>query len=81
MAESESIGLLGPHMIRMLLGNDHRYLIPGSMFLGAIILLIADCVGQTLLPFTMPVGIITSFLGGPLFLFLLIKGYKKGAVI
>ena len=74
------IGLLGPHMVRLVLGNDHRYLIPGSMFLGAIILLIADCFGQTLLTFTLPVGIITSFLGGPLFLFLLIKGYKKGAM-
>ena len=74
------IGLLGPHMIRMMLGNDHRYLVPGSMFLGAIILLIADCVGQSLFEFTLPVGIITSFLGGPLFLFLLIKGYKKGAM-
>ena len=74
------IGLLGPHMIRMILGNDHRYLLPGSMFLGAIILLIADCVGQSLFTFTLPVGIITSFLGGPLFLFLLIKGYKKGAM-
>ena len=74
------IGLLGPHMIRMILGNDHRYLLPGSMFLGAIILLIADCVGQSLFEFTLPVGIITSFLGGPLFLFLLIKGYKKGAM-
>ncbi len=74
------IGLLGPHMIRMMLGNDHRYLLPGSMFLGAIILLIADCVGQSLFEFTLPVGIITSFLGGPLFLFLLIKGYKKGAM-
>ena len=75
------IGLLGPHMIRMMLGNDHRYLVPGSMFLGAIILLIADCVGQSLFEFTLPVGIITSFLGGPLFLFLLIKGYKKGAML
>ena len=74
------IGLLGPHTIRMIIGSDHRYLIPGSMFLGAIILLIADCVGQSLFTFTLPVGIITSFLGGPLFLFLLIKGYKRGAM-
>ena len=74
------IGLLGPHIIRMILGNDHRYLLPGSMFLGAVILLIADCVGQSLFTFTLPVGIITSFLGGPLFLFLLIKGYKRGAM-
>lgn len=74
------IGLLGPHMVRLALGGDHRYVLPGSMIVGAIILLVADCVGQTLLPFVMPVGIITSFLGGPLFLFLLVRGYRrKGA--
>jgi ABC-type Fe3+-siderophore transport system, permease component len=71
------VGLLGPHIIRMLVGNDYRYLIPGSMALGALILLIADCVGQNMFTFTLPVGIITSFLGGPLFLYLLIKGYRR----
>ncbi len=71
------IGLLGPHIVRRFVGNDHRYLLPGSMFLGAIILLISDCIGQTAMDFTLPVGIITSFLGGPLFLYLLIKGYRK----
>jgi len=71
------VGLLGPHIIRMLVGNDHRYLIPGSMVLGALILLVADCVGQNMFTFTLPVGIITSFLGGPLFLYLLIKGYRR----
>ena len=74
------IGLLGPHMVRLALGNDHRYVLPGSMMVGAIILLISDCVGQTLLPFVLPVGIITSFLGGPLFLYLLIRGYRKRGV-
>lgn len=75
------VGLLGPHMVRIILGNDHRYVMPGSMILGAIILLISDCVGQNLFSFTLPVGIITSFLGGPLFLYLLIHGYKKRGVI
>ncbi len=75
------IGLLGPHMVRLAVGNDHRYVLPGAMMVGAIVLLVSDCVGQTLLPFVMPVGIITSFLGGPLFLYLLIRGYRrKGAV-
>jgi iron complex transport system permease protein len=71
------IGLLGPHIVRMFLGNDHKYVLPGSMLLGAIILLIADCVGQNLLVYTLPVGIITSFLGGPLFIYLLIRGTRK----
>lgn len=71
------IGLLGPHIVRRLIGNDHRYLLPGSMFMGALILLVSDCIGQNLMDFTLPVGIITSFLGGPLFLYLLIRGYRK----
>ena len=71
------VGLLGPHIVRRITGDDNRYVIPGSMFLGAIILLVSDCVGQNLFNFTLPVGIITSFLGGPLFLFLLIRGYRN----
>ena len=71
------IGLLGPHIVRRFVGNDHRYLLPGSMFVGAIILLVSDCIGQTAMDFTLPVGIITSFLGGPLFLYLLVMGYRK----
>ena len=71
------IGLLGPHIVRRLIGNDHRYLLLGSMFMGALILLVSDCIGQNLMDFTLPVGIITSFLGGPLFLYLLIRGYRK----
>lgn len=71
------VGLLGPHIVRRFVGNDHRYLLLGSMFLGAIILLISDCIGQVAFDFTIPVGIITSFLGGPLFLYLLIMSYRK----
>jgi iron complex transport system permease protein len=72
------IGLLGPHIARMLIGSDHRYLIPLSIILGAIILIIADGVGQVILyPSVVPVGIITSMLGGPLFIYLLIRRYRK----
>ena len=74
------IGLLGPHIVRRFVGNDHRYLIPGSMLMGAIILLVSDCIGQNIADFTIPVGIITSFLGGPLFLYLLIRRYRKKRV-
>jgi iron complex transport system permease protein len=72
------IGLLGPHIARMIIGSDHRYLIPLSIILGAIILIIADGVGQVILyPSVVPVGIITSMLGGPLFIYLLIRRYRK----
>ena len=72
------IGLLGPHIARMIIGSDHRYLLPLSIILGAIILIIADGVGQVILyPSVIPVGIITSMLGGPLFIYLLIRRYRK----
>lgn len=72
------IGLLGPHIARMIIGSDHRYLIPLSIIIGAIILIIADGVGQVILyPSVIPVGIITSMLGGPLFIYLLIRRYRR----
>jgi iron complex transport system permease protein len=72
------IGLLGPHIARMIIGSDHRYLIPLSIILGGILLIIADGVGQVILyPSVVPVGIITSMLGGPLFIYLLIRRYRK----
>jgi len=72
------IGLLGPHIARMIIGSDHRHLIPLSIILGAIILIVADGVGQVILyPSVIPVGIITSMLGGPLFIYLLIRRYGR----
>ena len=71
------IGLLAPHMARMIIGSDHRHLIPLSIIMGAIILTMADGVGQVILyPSVVPVGIITSMLGGPLFIYLLIRRYR-----
>lgn len=72
------IGLLAPHIARMLIGSDHRYLIPLSILIGATIMTIADGVGQVVLyPSVVPVGIITSMLGGPLFIYLLIRRYRN----
>jgi len=71
------IGLLGPHIARMIIGGDHRYLIPAAMIIGAVILLVSDIVGMNILsPRAIPVGIITSMLGGPLFIYLLVRRYK-----
>jgi ABC-type Fe3+-siderophore transport system, permease component len=71
------IGLLGPHIVRMIIGGDHRYLIPGSMVFGALILLVSDVIGMNILhPMVLPVGIITSMLGGPLFIYLLVRRYR-----
>jgi iron complex transport system permease protein len=71
------IGLLGPHIARMIIGSDHRNLIPLSIIIGGITLIIADGVGQVILyPSVIPVGIITSMVGGPLFIYLLIRRYR-----
>ena len=72
------IGLLGPHIARMIIGGDHRFLIPLSTILGAIIILISDGIGLVILyPSVVPVGIITSMCGGPLFIYLLIRKYRQ----
>ena len=71
------IGLLGPHIARMIIGGDHRYLIPAAMIIGAMIMLASDVIGMNIMsPMVLPVGIITSMLGGPLFIYLLIRRYR-----
>ena len=71
------VGLVAPHIMRKFVGNDHRYLIPGSAIAGALLLVLADLVSRTVMaPIILPIGALTSFLGAPLFLFLLFKGVK-----
>lgn len=68
------IGLVVPHLMRMWLGPDHRGLIPGSLLAGAILLLIADTLARTVAaPAEMPVGLLTSQLGAPWFLWLIFR--------
>lgn len=68
------IGLIVPHIARLLMGSDHKYTIPFSMVLGAIVLLIADTLARTIGgSIEIPVGVITSIVGGPFFLYLLRK--------
>ncbi|MDF1818738.1 MAG: iron chelate uptake ABC transporter family permease subunit [Immundisolibacteraceae bacterium] len=67
------VGLVVPHLIRLLAGPDHRSLLPASMLLGASLMLIADLAARILvLPAELPVGILTSCVGGPFFLWLLL---------
>ncbi len=66
------IGLMVPHIMRMLVGPDHRRLLPASCLFGAVLLLLADTMARTVMtPSEIPVGIITTAIGGPFFLFLL----------
>lgn len=68
------VGLIVPHIARMLMGSDHKYTIPFSMILGSIILLTADTLARTIGgAIEIPVGVIMSIVGGPFFLYLLRK--------
>lgn len=68
------LGLIAPHTARRLVGDDHCLLIPFSAVLGALLLLTADTLGRLLIGSgSLPVGVITSFLGAPLFLYLLVR--------
>jgi iron complex transport system permease protein len=68
------IGLVVPHLLRMWLGADHRAVIPGSVLVGAMLLLVADTVARTLVaPAEMPVGLLTSLLGAPWFLWMIFR--------
>lgn len=72
------IGLVGPQIIRRLIGWDYRYLIPASALMGSLLLLVSDTLARTMVsPAVLPVGAITSFFGAPLFLYLLARGYQK----
>jgi iron complex transport system permease protein len=73
------IGLMAPHICRMFIGNDHRYLIPCSALMGAAILLISDTAARTIMsPVEIPVGIIMYIIGGIFFLFLILRGSGRG---
>lgn len=68
------VGLVVPHLIRMTLGPDHRWLIPGSAIVGAALLLIADTIARTAVaPAEIPVGLLTGLIGGPYFLWLILR--------
>ena len=72
------IGLVAPHIARMIIGGDHKYLIPASCLVGANILLVADTAARTMFsPLILPVGILTSFLGVPLFVYLLLRRRRE----
>jgi len=75
------IGLIVPHMLRLLIGSDHRILIPTSVLLGGSLLLISDTIARTIIaPQQLPVGVITAFIGVPFFLYLLNKNFDRNAL-
>ena len=71
------IGLIASHIMRRFVGNDYRFLIPCSALCGGVLLLLSDIVSRVLIaPTVLPIGALTSFLGAPLFLYLIMKGGK-----
>ncbi|MDH5517578.1 MAG: iron ABC transporter permease [Gammaproteobacteria bacterium] len=72
------IGLVIPHMLRLICGSDHRLLIPASVLAGGSLLLISDTLARTIIaPQQLPVGVITAFIGVPFFLYLLNKNFDR----
>lgn len=72
------VGLVVPHLMRMVLGSDSRYLIPASALGGGLLLIIADTIALNIIaPIVLPVGVLTAFIGSPLFIYMIIK--QKGA--
>ncbi len=72
------VGLISPHVLRRIIGNDYRFLLPASAMVGALILLLSDTAARLIVsPVILPIGAITSFLGAPVFLYLLFKGVQK----
>lgn len=68
------VGLVVPHLVRLAIGPDHRVLLPASMLLGGALLLVADTAARTVVvPAELPIGILTSCVGGPFFLWLLLR--------
>ena len=68
------VGIVVPHLLRLLVGPDHRYLLLNSALLGAALLLVADVISRTVIaPAELPIGIVTATLGGPFFLWILLR--------
>lgn len=71
------IGLIIPHMARMIVGPDNRILIPASLSLGASFLLLVDNISRAVISIEIPIGILTAIIGVPIFLYLLKRGYSE----
>ncbi len=71
------VGLVVPHITRMIVGPDHKLLLPASLSIGASFLLLIDTISRTVIAIEIPLGILTALIGVPIFLYLLRKGYSQ----
>ncbi len=75
------VGLLVPHMMRLLTGPDNRRLVPISLLAGAILLLAADTITRAVLPTEIPIGVLTALIGGPFFCYLFRRQQKARKIL
>ena len=76
------VGMMSPHICRMFIGPDHRYLAPATLLFGGIFLTLCDVLARTVIaPAEIPVGVITALLGGPFFLWLLIGASNERGIM
>jgi iron complex transport system permease protein len=69
---------VAPHVARIFIGADNKYLIPAAAAFGALLLVVSDIVARTVAaPLMLPVGVITACIGGPLFMFLILRNNKE----
>ena len=71
------VGLIIPHFAKMIVGSSYKYVIPASISIGALFLLLVDFFARVILPAEVPLGILTSLIGAPMFIILLLKGAKQ----
>lgn len=72
------VGLVAPHIVRRVIGDDHRFMLPAATITGGLLLLVSDTVARLVLaPHILPVSVLTSFLGAPVFIYIIVKGYKR----
>lgn len=75
------VGLVIPHLVRLLIGSDKRILLPGSALLGGLYMLVVDTMARSVIEVEIPVGILTAIIGAPVFVYLLVRGAKGGKLL
>ncbi len=76
------VGLVTPHLVRLIAGPDHRFVLPVSALAGAILLTLADLLARTVvIPAELPLGVVTAMIGAPFFLVLLLRHRRQGGVV
>ncbi|MEF2145505.1 MAG: iron ABC transporter permease [Desulfovibrionaceae bacterium] len=72
------VGLVVPHMVQRIIGSDHRFLLPATLLGGGLLLLVSDIAARLVLaPHTLPVSVLTAFMGAPIFIYLIIRGHGR----